>query len=269
MPTTITATELPKLSEGMVTNPFFDWSPILGIPAWVFVAALLFLILISVNLSWIFKMRRLSSVKGYVTAMAKATQEDVMVFIISTTRNLTIECLRKRDAAISYYDKTRMSWWIHNSPISVFHIGGKGGIFLSEEYYRSRDMVSEIALCRACDEYNANLKEYNGMFESKSAPPIKDYNDYIKFGRRLLELIHPGGLRIPVYNIFNPEAFRKYFPKGMTAMANGSVLFQEARELKIMQKAKSFWEKYLPLGMFMAVGLLVIIAAWMVPLGGT
>lgn len=255
------------LAKGQVLNPIFDAQILLGIPLWVFVAAFLFLMLMVVNLYWLFRMKKLASVRGYVDAMKKATQEDVMCFVISTTRNLTIECLRKRDNAISFYDKSRLSWWIHNSPISVFHIGGRGGIFLSEEYYRSRDMVSEIALCRACDEYNANLEQYQGMFKDKIAPPIKDYNDYIRFGRKLLEYINPEGLRIPSYNIFNPEAFRKYFPKGMTAMANGAVLYQEARELKIMMKAKSFWEKYLPLGMFMTIGLIVIIAAWMVPLG--
>jgi hypothetical protein len=264
MPTTIVAGD--TLAKGQVTT-LFDTQVIPGIPWWVIIAAFLFLILMVVNLYWLFRMKKLASVRGYADIMKKATQEDVMVFIISNVRNLTIECLRKRDTAISFYNKARLSIWIHNSPISVFHIGGKGGIFLTEEYYRSRDMVSEIALCHACDEYNSNLVQYKEMFSDKIAPPIKDYNDYIRFGRKLLEYLNPDGLRIPVYNIFNPEAFRKYFPKGMTAMANGAVLYQEARELKIMMKAKTFWEKYLPLGMFMTIGIIVIIAAWMVPLG--
>jgi hypothetical protein len=80
-------------------------------------------------------------------------------------------------------------------------------------------------------------------------------------------MLFPDGIEMPPYKIFNPEAFRKYFPKGMTAMANGALLIREARKLKVTMRPKTFWEKYLPLGMFVAIGLISIIAAWMVPLG--
>jgi len=275
MPTVVNATDVPSqvsqaaqgLTRGQMAGPF-DWSPLLGIPAWFLILCFFVIVLITVNLYWLFRMKRLASVRGYVDAVKKSTQEDVMAWIISTTRNLSIECLRKRDAAISFYDKAKASWWIHNSPISVIHIGGKGGIFLSEDYYRSRDMVSEMAIVKACDEYNAGLNgKYKDLqFKGKPIGPISSYDDYLKFGRLVLEYLHPNGLEMEVYKIFNPEAFRKYFPKGMTAMANGAILIREARKLKVTTKPKSFWEKYLPLGMFMTVGLIVIIAAWMVPI---
>jgi len=266
MATTVVAGEI--LPKGFVTNPWFDWSPALGIPIWFIILVVLILVFIIINLSWVFKVRRLASVRGFVDALKSSSQLDVMCWIISTTRNLTIEMLRKRDAAISFYDdtKTKTSWWIHNSPISVIHIGGKGGIILSEEYYRSRDMVSEMALVYNCDILNNNLEEYGRRLQ-KPIKPIKDYEDYTTFGRVILGMLFPDGIEMPPYKIFNPEAFRKYFPKGMTAMANGALLIREARKLKVTMRPKTFWEKYLPLGMFVAIGLISIIAAWMVPLG--
>jgi hypothetical protein len=266
MATTIVAGD--TLAKGQVLNPWFDWSPVLGMPAWLFIAALLFMVLILVNLFWMFRLKRLASVRGYVDAMKKATQEDVMVWVISTTRNLTIECLRKRDALIKFYNKLRVSGWIHDSPIPVIHVGGKSAVIVSEDYYRTRDMVTEIALYLTCDQFNSEQEQMKKEFPGKVVESIKDYDDYTNFGRSILELKHPYGLRIPAYVIFDPQRFRKYFPKGLTAMLNGAELMLDARALKIQGKSQSFWEKFLPLGMFLTFAIIAMIIAWMVPLGG-
>ena len=255
------------LAKGQVLNPWFDWSPLLGIPFWVLIAAFLFMVLIVVNLYWLFRLKRLASVKGYVDAMKKATQEDVMVWVISTTRNLTIECLRKRDALIKFYNKLRVSGWIHDSPIPVIHVGGKSGVIVSEDYYRTRDMVTEIALYMNCDAFNEEQEKFKKENPGKVVESIKDYDDYTHFGRKILELKHPQGLRIPAYVIFDPQRFRKYFPKGLTAMLNGAELMMDARALKITQRQQTFWEKFLPLGMFLTFAIIAMIIAFMVPLG--
>jgi hypothetical protein len=260
--TVIAADTIPK---GQVTT-FADWSPFLGIPLWVFIALFFVLILITVNLYWFFRMKRLASVKGYVTAMKKATQEDVMVWVISTTRNLTIECLRKRDTILEFYNKLRVSKWFHDNQISVVHIGGKGGMLVTENYYRTRDMVSEIALCYACDDFNRKQEEYQRREPTKVIPLIKDYDDYVAFGRDELERRHPYGLQIPSYSIFDPQKFVKYFPKGLTSMFYGGVLTRLARRRKVTSTKLGLWERYLGLGMFLTVSLIMIIAAWMVPL---
>ena len=265
MATTVVAGDI--LAPGQVLNPWFDWSPLLGIPVWVLIAAFLFMCLIVVNLYWLFRMKRLASVRGYVTVMAKATQEDVMVLVLSTTRNLTIECLRKRDTVLEFYNKLRISKWFHDSPISVVHVGGKGAMIVTENYYRTRDMVSEIALCHACDYFNSNQERFQKENPEKIVPLIKDYDNYVEFGREELEKNNPFGIRIPAFTIFDPQKFSKYFPKGLTAMFFGGVIVRLARKKKVTAKQQGLLEKYLGLGMFLTISVLCVISAWMVPLG--
>jgi hypothetical protein len=254
---------------GMKINPWFDWATILNLPAWLWITAVFFLILLTVNLLWVFRLKRLAPVRGYVIALKKATQEDVMVWIISTTKNLTIECLKKRDTVLSFYDKLNITKWTHTSPMSVIHIGGKGGIITSEDYTRSRDMVSEIAICYACDEFNADQIKLKEELKGKEVTikPINNYDDYEEYGREILQQIHPDGLKIPSYSIFDPNKFRKYFPAGETATLQGGIIIRDARKLKVMGKVPTFWEKMLPMGVCMTLGLVAMAAAWFVPLG--
>ena len=267
MPTTIVATD--TLAKGQVTT-LFDTPVLLGIPWWVIIAAFLFMILIIVNLYWMFRMKRLASVRGYVDVMKKATQEDVMVWVLSTTRNLTIECLRKRDTILEFYNKLRISKWYHDSQISVIHVGGKGAMVVTENYYRTRDMVSEIALCDACEDFNQKVEQrINEQKKAGVTPdiqPIKDYDDYVDYGRGFLERVHPLGLKIKSYTIWDPQKFSKYFPKGLTAMFYGGVVTRLARKKKVTAKPQGLLEKYLGMGIFFTLALVFVVAAWMVPL---
>lgn len=268
IPTETIAQAVEQVSPfGMKVNPWFDWHTILGLPAWFWICLFFVMVLIIVNLYWVFRLKRLASVKGYVTALKLATQEDVMVWIISTTKNLTIECLKKRDSVLSFYDKLNITKWMHDSPMSVIHIGGKGGVIVSEDFYRSRDMVSEIALCYGLENFNKDQLELKeGKLKGKVVKPVNNYNDYEEYGRELLQQIHPEGLVIPSYSIFDPNKFRKYFPKGFTATFNGGIFIRAARKLKVMTKVTGFWEQTIRLGIFMVTGLIAIIAAWMVPI---
>ena len=244
--------------EWMKINPYFDWTVVLGIPFWIFVDVFFVLLLLTVILYWIFRLRKMISVKGYVDAMSAATQEDVMTWIISTTKKLTIECLKKRDTTLSFYNPTNITKWVHTSREAVIHIGGMSGVIVSEDYYKTRDFVSEIALCSATDAFNAN----------NPAKPIKNYTDYKAYGRNMLEVSHPEGLRVPVYSIFNPDKFKKYFPSGLTATLKGGIIIRDARELNLGSNKLTFWEKVIPMAMIMVVALIAICAAWFVPLTG-
>jgi len=189
-----------------------------------------------------------------------------MVWVISTTRNLTIECLRKRDTVLEFYNKLRISKWFHDSQISVIHVGGKGAMVVTENYYRTRDIVSEIALCLSCDKFNSAQDSYQKLHPDKLIPLIKDYDDYVEFGRVQLEQRFPYGLEIPSYTIFDPQKFAKYFPKGLTAMFFGGVIVRLARKKKVTARPQGLLEKYLGLGIFLTLSLICVIAAWMVPL---
>jgi hypothetical protein len=255
-----------EVDTWMKMNPYFDWSPFLGIPFWILIAAFFLLVLILVNAYWFFRIKKLRSVKGYVDAVKMATQEDVMTWIVSTTKNLTIECLKKRDSVLSFYDPINITKWMHNSPMSVIHIGGKGGVIVSEDYYKTRDMVSEIALCYAAEEFNSNQDKLLAEYGEKVIAPITDYTDYEAYGRKILEHLNPDGLKIPSYSIYDPNKFRKYFPKGYTATFNGGIFIRAARNLNLGNNKLSFWEKVIPLGLIVGFVIISIVAAWMVPL---
>lgn len=271
-----------NLPEWIRLNEFFDHPLIIGIPIWVFICLFFFIILLWVNLSWVFKIRRLASVRGYRDVQKKASQEDVMTWMINKTQKLTIECLRYVDSVISYYDQTKISKWHHNTPMSVMHVGGYPAMLVSDDYDQTRDPVSEIALCHACEEFNAdqnwwaafrdamhnkNLTLPDGMEEDTVAKPLESFSDYRERGRFLLQLKYPDGIPIPAYSIFNPTKFRKFFPKGRSAGFQGGRFIRQARKLNLGITQASFWAQVLPLGVLITMGVIAIIAAWMAPIG--
>jgi len=284
MPTEIVAQPLagPVLQDWQHLNSFFDHPLILGIPIWVFISVIFLLALILVNLSWLFKIRKLAPVRGYRIAQKKATQEDVQTWVLGKTQKLTIECLRYIDSVLSYYNPAKITRWHHPARSSVIHIGGIPAMMVSDDYDQTRDIVSEIAICHACDEFNKDqkwwmgfrdeLKKNNielpdGMEEEGVAKPLNNFSDIRERGRLLLGYKYPEGIPIPAYSIFSPSKFSKYFPKGRSAGFLGGVFIQKARELKTDVKEPGLWEKYLPIGILFGLGVIAILAAWMAPVG--
>ena len=130
-------------------------------------------------------------------------------------------------------------------------------------------MVSEMALCLACDTYNARVEQHENEQKAKGLKPeykqITDYDDYVSFGREHLGIIYKNGIEIPAYNIFDPQKFSKYFPKGLTSMLYGAGVTRWARKKKVTAKQQGLLEKYLGLGMFLSLAMIFVIAGWMAP----
>jgi len=250
----------------MRLDPTFDWAVFLGIPFWVLVTIFFAFIVGVVFLYWHFRMKKLASVKGYVDARAHAQQWDVMVWIIDATRRLTIECMKMTDGVLSFYDKKIIIRWFHDERIPPLNIGGVGGVICSEGFFRTRDMVAEIARDNACDDFNRNLEAYGDELKQPCSP-ISDYPAYKAFGREILESLFPNGLTIASYSQFDPERDNKYKPLGLTARFNGGIFVRQARKLNLGMRVMGWLEKHLALGMIVTIGLIAIIAAWMVPLG--
>ncbi|MCJ7724379.1 MAG: hypothetical protein MUP03_09620 [Anaerolineales bacterium] len=279
----IIATPLAQGLPGYISlNPWFDQPApivgILGIPWWFLICCFFLLILVLVNLSWVFKIKRMGAVKGYKEIQKKAGPDDIMVWLFGKTQKMMIECLRYVDSVASYNLPTRISKWHLTSPMAMAHIGGYPAMIVSDDFDQSRDPVSEVALCYACDLFNAELETWVKDIMPKLtlpedidykalAQPIDNYNDYSDRGHLLLKLAYPDGIPIPSYNIFNPTRFRKYFPKGRSAGFFGGVQLRKARELKAQVVEKGFWEKALPMMMILAIIIVVVMAAWMAPLG--
>ena len=96
--------------------------------------------------------------------------------------------------------------------------------------------------------------------------PIDGFTSYDHHGKTCLHAINPNGLKIPPYNLFNPNRFRKYFPKGNSAMLFGGEVIIDARDWNLDKKEKSFWEVHAFLIMAMGIGLICVMAAWLMPL---
>ena len=107
--------------------------------------------------------------------------------------------------------------------------------------------------------------ERAAVIKPKIIKPIEGFLSYDDHGKACLQTINPDGLKIPPYNIFNPNRFRRYFPKGNSGVLFGGELTLNARDWNVDKKEKSFWEVHAFLMMAMAIGLISIVAAWFVP----
>jgi len=226
-------------SDSVKMNPVLDWSPFLGLPIWLFITIVFLLLLLYVIISWIFKLRRMGGVKGYVVAADKGTQEDMQTWIFGKTKKLTIECLKYWGGMIHFPGNVKITKWRHASIECTMKIGGQPAVAVSEDYDHTRDFVSEIALCYACEQVNKNHKVYQEELRRKGfigdkyvVKPISSFNDYKTYGRRVLEAIFPDGITIPSYSIFNHTKFRKYFPKGRDGDLKGGIFLRKASKLR-------------------------------------
>ena len=271
------------IPQGMSLNPIFDWSPMLGVPLWVFCEIVLVAIFFLVIVYFVRKIKRLDSVKGWGESLKKLTQSDVQVWVISRIQRLTIDCMTIEDNIITPHDQNLIEMWHHNSHMARIIVGGNPGVVVSEDYHHTRDFISEIALTYNADKFNAEQEllkyrlrdEYNEKVKAGVKPdkpivvqPIVDYPSYDTCGRKCLMHLNPDGLEYPAYNIFNPVRFRKYFPLGNSAKHFGGDLIEGSRDLRIRKKEKSFLERYSVFLICGGVAIIMILAAWFVPLGG-
>jgi hypothetical protein len=264
-------------SESMRINPVFDWSPIsfangaISLPIWVFITALFVLLLLYVILSWIFKLRRMRAVKGYVEAADKGTQEDMQVWVFGKTKKLTIECLKYWGGMIHYPLGIKITKWRHASIMSTMNIGGVPAVACSDDYDQTRDMVSEMALCAGCETFNSNQVELSKWAEENHldvvVKPITCFTDYENYGRKLLEMVFPDGLPLDSFSIFDHTLFRKYFPKGRDADLSGGIFLRKSRKLKPKTKDQGILAKLLPIGLCVLFVGILMFGAMYVPLG--
>jgi hypothetical protein len=293
MPTEIVISPTPGPGEiipnGMSINPYLDWAPVLGIPAWVYVTVFFVLVFLSVNLYWLLRIGRLASVKGYVESLRSMKQEDALVWIISRVQKLTFECMTIKDNVLSSHDPMNISMWYVSSPMGIITVSGKKGVVISEDFDRNRDFITEIALTHNLDAFNSALEYHREQTETKfqerllkagsddereelkrTKPKImklvESFDDFDKYGKHCLQNLSKDALKIPPYNIFNPNAFRKYFPVGNSSMHFGGDIIMESRDMNIDKREKGFWEVHAILILCAGVAMIAVMAAWLFPI---
>jgi len=248
-----------QIPQSMKLDPLFDWTVLMGIPFWLLIDIALTMLCGIVLLYWLFRMKRLRSVRGYVEVLKKATQFDEMVWIVNATRKLTIECMSMCDGVLKFPGGNNIIRWVHDERVPPLNIGGAGGILCSEGYYRSRDMVAEIARDIACDNYNANVESLDN-----STGPITNYIDYERFGRPNLETIYPYGPSVPSFVQFDPERDAKYKPIGLTARLNGGFFKRDVARLRVGGNQAKWYEKFIIPGVILVIVVVALIASWQI-----
>ena len=257
--------------SGMGINAWFDWQVILGVPFWLFIDAFLVFVLAAVMVYWWARIRKLNAVRGWADSLKNMSVNSAQAWIISRTQTLKIICMEIEDNILSYLDKTKIGAWHHNTREAVIRVGGVTAVIASEDYDQTRDIITEIALTDNCDQFNANQDGLKEQFKKEGntaevVKPIKSFADYEEFGRKALQFVHPNGLEISPYNIFNCTRFMKFVPPGRSHVFFGGVINFDAKELKPPAQNESSWMKYAPLGAVIIVVLIATIAVWMVPL---
>jgi len=292
MPTEIIipiVTEAVAVPSGMEINPYLDWSPFLGLPIHLFITVFFVLVFIGVIIYWVVRLGKLASVNGWIESAKKMTPDDVQVWIITRVQRLFIECMTIKDNVLSSHDPLNIAMWYISSPMGIVRVGGQTAVIVSEDFDRNRDFITEIALCENLDYFNENQEalikkvdeRYQKLLDEAQSDeererikkpevikPIEGFLSYDHHGKRCLQNVNPDGLPIPAYNIFNPNRFRRYFPKGNSGTLFGGELILNARDWNVDKKEKSFWEVHAFLIMAAGIGLIGIMAAWLVPLGG-
>jgi hypothetical protein len=275
------------LPPGLVKT-IFDWQPIpaFGFPFWIVISIFLIICTIIVFRYWWKRSARLNSVKGWLESLKKMSQFDVQVWIISRVQKLTIECLYIKDNVLSNHDETQIGMWHVNSSMGIVRVGGNPAVVISEDYDQNRDFLTEIALCHACDYVNAKMYDlykmldetYKKAIEKKEitektpnpallCKPIDDADVYDRTGRDLLKNIFPDAIPVPSYNNFNPNRFRKYFPRGCSGMFFGGELIRDAEKLNTNIPEKNWIERNIVLFIAIVFAGMAILVAYYVPLG--
>jgi hypothetical protein len=276
----------PGVPNGMAINPVFDWSPIAGIPLWFIIGIVLVFGCILVWFYWIRRVGIFRGVAGWKESAMKATQNDIQTWIISRTQKLTIECMYVRDNILSSHDPQNISMFHINSGAGIIRVGSIPGVVISEDFDQNRDFITETALVYNCDAFNHNQeqlkKDLKQRYERDKiaanqqgiqiakphvVQPIADAESYEEFGRSCLEHINPDGLSFPSYSMFDPQKFRKYFPRGCSGMFFGGELLHDARKLNLRKKQKGFWEVHAFLAGAIGIGMIALLVAWLFPMG--
>jgi hypothetical protein len=172
--------------------------------------------------------------------------------------------------------------------MGIVRVGGQTAVIVSEDFDRNRDFITEIALCENLDYFNENqealIKKVDERYQKlldvakddeererikkpEVIKPIEGFPSYDHHGKKCLQNVNPDGLNIPPYNIYNPNRFRKYFPKGNSGTLFGGELILGARDWNIDKKEKSLWEVYAFLLIVAPFIMIGILAAWFMPLG--
>jgi len=281
-PVQLPVTPMPTPLPAGVTTTALDWAPIplapFNIPIWVILGFLSFAALIIIVFHWYDMSGNLDAIKPWFIKAKEIKLGKMQAVRLSRAGNFIPDCLDIFDNILSYGEsEENINQWILNSPQGIIRIGSISAAIVSEDWDKTRDIVTEIAVCYAAEKLNKDIEQlrkelsdkHKQLIEQGVYPktaqnpaelikPILSAMDYIgkpdetsaqKFeisGRYILQLLYPEGIRIPAFNLYAQNKFRKFWLRGNTSALFGGENLRRVEDefVKKTDKQPGFFQKY-------------------------
>jgi hypothetical protein len=304
-PIQLSATPLPTPIPAGMTTTALDWAPIpiapFNLPLWVIFGFLSVGALLIVWFHWNDMSANLDAIKPWFIKIKELKLGKIQVLRLSRAGNFIPDCLDIFDNVISYGDsEENINQWHLNSPQGLIKIGGISAPIISEDWSENRDIAVELAINYATDLLAKNIDPFKSELNQRhkdlvaagTYPPtaenpadlVKPINngldyigkphenkpaDYKVSGRRLLEIIFPDGIRIPSFNQYNQNRFRKFWFKGSSSAMMGGVNLRRVDDefTKKSDKEQGFFQKYGGLLIAAMIFLGCMVGGIAIPLG--
>jgi hypothetical protein len=281
-PVQLPVTPMPTPLPAGVTTTALDWAPIplapFNIPVWAILGFLSFAALMIVIFHWYDMSGNLDAIKPWFIKAKEIALGKMQVVRLSRAGNFIPDCLDIFDNILSYGEsEDNINQWHLNSPQGIIRIGPISSVIISEDWDQNRDIVAEIAICYAADLLNNNIEalrvelsdRHKELIAQGTYPkdaknpaelirPILSGMDYIgkpdetstqRFeisGRHILQLLYPEGIRIPAFNLYAQNKFRKFWLRGNTSALFGGENLRRVEDefVKKTDKQPGFFQKY-------------------------
>lgn len=244
-----------------LTTTLFDYT-VAALPLWAFVEAALVVVVLAAIFYWLTRRNSLSDVMGFKDmGTAIKTGDAFLSWRIGQDLKLRIQCLNYIGGALTYedIDPRNPSIWIHSGPKATYAIGGVNGVFLSENFGKSRDIGAETALITI-------IQAHNESFKADPNSQIQSYEDFESFGRRYLKSVFMEHIPAPCYRQVNPSLIQQFLPRNFTPTFAGSVIREEAKKLNSAEDPEGFFTKFMPIMAVVAIVMIALIIAWAIPM---
>jgi len=239
-----------QLPPGVVFDPIFD-AGIGAMSLWLIILIILTIALVVANFYWIYHFLVMAPVRDSGKVSKSTDIKIQQTFLFGKNRSFSIKALEYLNGILSFQENKFISKWMLTSPTSVGTVGFKSVMIASDTFDCIRDPIAELAICMIARELNKNNENLE----------IDSYSKILAI-LPALENAYPAGIPMPVYASYDPAEIQKFTPTDRDPGMFGRMLNRDAAKLNVAQEEDGL-EKYLPLILFVAAGIIGIIMTYL------
>jgi hypothetical protein len=239
-----------QLPPGVVFDPIFD-AGFGAMSLWLMIIIILIIALVIINFYWFYHFLVMAPVRQAGKASKSSDIKIQQTLLFSKNRSFSIKTLEYLNGILSFPENKFISKWMLTSPTSVGTVGFKSVLIASDSFDCIRDPIAELAICFIARELNKNNENL-------------EIDSYSKIYAILpaIEQAYPAGIPMPVYANYDPAEIQKFTPVDRDPGMFGRMLIRDAQKLNVAQEDEGL-EKYLPLLLFVAAGMIGIIMTYL------